>query len=70
MTEKRLGILVGIALTIMGAMDYLRHQAVGGPAATVLLVIEIATIVLGIGAVFMWARVREVEATKTRSVTR
>jgi uncharacterized membrane protein len=46
MTETRMGIIAGIALTIMGAMDFLRHRS-GRTVATALLVIEVAAIIVG-----------------------
>lgn len=58
LTETRLGVTFGLALTVMGAMDYFRHQT-GGAVATVLLIIEIVALVVGVGALFAWARQRE-----------
>ena len=58
MTETRMGIIAGIALTIVGAMDFLRHRS-GGTVATALLVIEVAAIMVGLGSLFSWARLRE-----------
>jgi hypothetical protein len=58
MTETRMGIIAGVALTIMGAMDFLRHRS-GGTMATALLVVEVVAIIVGLCALFSWARLRE-----------
>lgn len=58
MTETRMGVIAGVALTIMGATDFVRHQS-GGATATALLVVEVVAIIVGVGAIFSWARLRE-----------
>jgi hypothetical protein len=58
MTETRVAVVAGIALTVMGVADSVRHQS-GGAAATTLLVVEIVAIIVGISAIFFWARLRE-----------
>jgi Zn-dependent protease with chaperone function len=58
MIETRMGVIAGVALTIMGAADFVCHQS-GGATATALLVIEVVAIIVGVGAIFSWARIRE-----------
>ena len=58
MTEARMGAIAGIALTIMGAMDFLRRRSTGA-TATALLVVEIVAIIVGVGALLSWARLWE-----------
>jgi hypothetical protein len=58
MSEARLGVIVGMALTVMGAGDILRHKT-SGTVGAVLLAIELVAIVVGIVALFLWARLRE-----------
>jgi hypothetical protein len=59
MNDTRVGLVVVIALTIMGAADLLRDQAGASTAAgTGLLVVEVVAIIVGLIAVFAWARVR------------
>jgi hypothetical protein len=53
-----MGIIAGIALSVMGVMDFLRHRS-GGTTAAALLVIEAVAIVVALGALFSWAWLRE-----------
>jgi hypothetical protein len=60
MTETGLGVVAGIALTVMGAMDFLRHQdGLSSTLSTTLLVVEIIAILAGVGALLSWARLRD-----------
>jgi hypothetical protein len=68
MAETRMAIRAGVALSVMGAAQFLRHQ--GGLSTalkTVLLVIEIVAIVVGLLAIFTWVRLRERERPHERS---
>ena len=58
MTETRMGVIAGVALTIMGVTDFVRRQS-GGATATVLLVVEVVAIIVALCAIFSWARLRE-----------
>jgi hypothetical protein len=59
-----MAVAAGVALTVMGAMDLLRHR-IGGVVSTVMLVIEVIAIIGGIAALFLWARVREKQKRKS-----
>jgi hypothetical protein len=63
MTERQVGIVVGVAITVMGTGDFLRHQS-SGSFATVLLVIEIVAMIVGVGSLLFWAHLREKGKTK------
>lgn len=66
MTETRLGVITGVALTIVGAIDFARHQNVGTVGGKVMLVVEIAAIIAGIVSLFWWARLREAKKRASR----
>ncbi len=60
MTETRMGVVAGVALTIMGAMDFLRRQSgLSATLSSALLVVEILAIIVGVVALLSWARLRD-----------
>jgi hypothetical protein len=66
-TEKQWWMISAVAVTFMGLAEFLRHQH-GWPVAlsTALVVIEIIAMIVGIVAIFSWARLRERQKRRSK----